>query len=88
MEQINQQILQEKWAPVLDSEDAGKIQDSHRRQVTAVVLENQERAFAEQAQLTEVAANKTGGGVDNWDPVLISLVRRSNTCLIALSMDQ
>ena len=86
MEQINQQILQEKWAPVLDSEDAGKIQDSHRRQVTAVVLENQERAFAEQAQLTEVAANKTGGGVDNWDPVLISLVRRSTPNLLAFDL--
>jgi len=86
MEQINQQILQEKWAPVLDSEDAGKITDSHRRQVTAVVLENQERAFAEQAQLTEVAANKTGGGVDNWDPVLISLVRRSTPNLLAFDL--
>ena len=41
MEQINQQILQEKWAPVLDSEDAPKIADAHRRHVTAVILENQ-----------------------------------------------
>jgi hypothetical protein len=43
--EINQQLLQEKWAPVLDSEDANKIQDSHRRYVTAVVLGNQEKAF-------------------------------------------
>jgi len=86
MEQINQQILQEKWAPVLDSEDAGKIQDSHRRHVTAVVLENQEKAFAEQSQLNEIAANKTGGGVDNWDPVLISLVRRSTPNLLAFDL--
>jgi hypothetical protein len=86
MEQINQQILQEKWAPVLDSEDAGKITDSHRRHVTAVVLENQEKAFAEQASLTEVAANVTGSGVDNWDPVLISLVRRSTPNLLAFDL--
>ena len=86
MEQINQQILQEKWAPVLDSPDAGKITDSHRRHVTAVVLENQEKAFAEQASLTEVAANVTGSGVDNWDPVLISLVRRSTPNLLAFDL--
>ena len=48
MEQINQTMLQEKWAPVLDSQEAGTIGDSHRRRVTAVVLENQEKAFAEE----------------------------------------
>ncbi len=54
MEEINQIQLQEKWAPVLDSQDAGKIADPHRRAVTAVVLENQEKAFAqEKAQITE-----------------------------------
>ena len=48
MEAINQTMLQEKWAPVLDSQEAGKIGDAHRRKVTAVVLENQEKAFAEE----------------------------------------
>jgi len=87
MEEINQIQLQEKWAPVLDSQDAGKIADPHRRAVTAVVLENQEKAFAqEKAQITEVAANKTGGGVDNWDPVLISLVRRATPALLAFDL--
>jgi hypothetical protein len=86
MEEINQKQLQEKWAPVLDSENASKITDSHRRHVTAVVLENQEKAFAEQASLTETAANKTGSGVDNWDPILISLVRRSTPALLAFDL--
>ena len=94
MEQINQQILQEKWAPVLDSEDAGKITDSHRRHVTAVVLENQEKAFKEEHQLTEVAANAMGassstagaGAYDTWDPVLISLVRRATPNLLAFDL--
>jgi hypothetical protein len=87
MEEINQIQLQEKWAPVLDSQDAGKIADPHRRAVTAVVLENQEKAFAqERAQITEIAANKTGGGVDNWDPVLISLVRRATPALLAFDL--
>jgi len=87
MEEINQIQLQEKWAPVLDSKDAGKIADPHRRAVTAVVLENQEKAFAqEREQIMEVAANKTGGGVDNWDPVLISLVRRATPALLAFDL--
>ena len=87
MEEINQIQLQEKWAPVLDSQDAGKIADPHRRAVTAVVLENQEKAFAQEAQLQEAAAaNKTGGGVDNWDPVLISLVRRATPALLAFDL--
>ena len=87
MEEINQIQLQEKWAPVLDSQDAGKIADPHRRAVTAVVLENQEKAFAQEAQLQEAAAaNKTGGGVDNWDPVLISLARRATPALLAFDL--
>ncbi len=87
MEEINQIQLQEKWAPVLDSQDAGKIVDAHKRAVTAVVLENQEKAFAqEKQQLSEVAANKTGAGVDNWDPVLISLVRRATPALLAFDL--
>ena len=86
MEEINQIQLQEKWAPVLDSKDAGKIADPHRRAVTAVVLENQEKAFLQERELTEVAANKTGSGVDNWDPVLISLVRRATPALLAFDL--
>lgn len=35
--------LVEKWAPVLNEETSGKIADSHRRSVTAAVLENQEK---------------------------------------------
>jgi len=87
MEEINQIQLQEKWAPVLDSQDAGKILDPHRRNVTAVVLENMEKQqIQERAQLNEIAANKTGGGVDNWDPVLISLVRRATPALLAFDL--
>ena len=87
MEEINQIQLQEKWAPVLDSKDAGKIMDAHRRRVTAVVLENQEKAFAEEHSITEAAAaNKTGSGVDNWDPVLISLVRRATPAMLAFDL--
>ena len=39
--------LQEKWKPVLEHPDIPKIEDSYKRAVTAVILENQERAMAE-----------------------------------------
>jgi len=96
--EINQQILQEKWAPVLDSEEAGSITDQHKRRVTAVVLENQEKAFAEErahiGALHETAANAMGassstagaGNIDTWDPVLISLVRRATPNLLAFDL--
>jgi hypothetical protein len=88
--------LVEKWAPILDEESAGKIQDSHRRAVTAAVLENQEIAFRESNQINEVAANTAAGsnsvtgGVGSagagWDPVLIALVRRAMPNLIAYDL--
>ena len=83
--EINRQVLQEKWAPVLDSQEAGTINDRHRRAVTAVVLENQENAFREESQLTETAANATAD-VANWNPVLISLVRRATPAMLAFDL--
>ena len=73
----------EKWGPVLDHPELPQIKDAHRRNVTAVVLENQEKALKEEkAQLSE-SANATGASVDNYDPVLISLVRRALPNLMA-----
>jgi len=79
--------LIEKWSPVLDNEDAGKIQDAHRKAVTAAILENQEKAFQEQAaqggMLTEAAPSNATTSADNWNPVLIALVRRAMPNLMA-----
>ena len=79
--------LQSKWAPVLNHEDMPPITDRYRSAVTAVLLENQEQAIREQS-LHEAPTNSGGGlgtgtGVDSYDPVLISLVRRSMPNLIA-----
>jgi len=41
--------LQEKWAPLLDYDGLDPIKDSHRRAVTAVLLENQEKFLREQS---------------------------------------
>ena len=78
--------LQEKWQPVLEHPDLPKIEDSYKRAVTTLILENQEKALKEDNNfLTEVApVNSMGGGqMDTWDPILISLVRRAMPNLIA-----
>ena len=80
--------IMEKWTPVLDAEEAPSLGDKHRRAVTATVLENTEKALQEERsqqnfQLTEAPANATGSNIDNWDPILIGLVRRAMPNLIA-----
>jgi hypothetical protein len=77
--------LQEKWQPVLEHPDLPKIEDSYKRAVTTLILENQEKAMKEdRGFLSETAPlNSTGGSIDNWDPILISLVRRAMPNLIA-----
>ena len=88
--------LQKKWAPVLEHADLPKITDPYKRAVTALVLENQVQAMAkENGYLTEASpTNSAGtggfgsgalatGAVAGFDPILISLVRRSLPNLIA-----
>ena len=94
--------IQDKWAPVLDHDALGVIKDQHRRSVTAMMLENTERALVESAAhgsyqtLNETIVSTGGvnsmggssstagsGGIDTFDPVLISLVRRAMPNLIA-----
>tara|TARA_Y100001937_G_scaffold51266_1_gene71279 strand:- start:3545 stop:4699 length:1155 start_codon:yes stop_codon:yes gene_type:complete len=105
---FNAEHLQEKWAPLLNYEGLEEIKDSHRRAVTAVLLENQEKflrdeqAFASGTNLTEAvptnSANAAGasggfsgsataaGPVAGFDPVLISLIRRSMPNLVAYDL--
>ena len=100
MQGFNAEHLQEKWAPILDHE--GGIKDSHRRMVTAVLLENQERALREEREfLSEAPTNATGsngatagfsadapagGPTAGFDPVLISLIRRAMPNLVAYDL--
>jgi len=86
---ISYDKLVEKWAPVLNEESAGAIKDNHRKAVTAAILENQEQALREQG-LMETPANAAGdgtvsggGNADNWNPILIALVRRAMPNLMA-----
>jgi len=76
--------LQEKWQPVLEHPDLPKIEDSYKRAVTTVILENQEKAVREDRSfMSEAAPVNAVANVDNFDPVLISLVRRAMPNLIA-----
>jgi hypothetical protein len=90
--------IQNKWAPVLDHDALSPIKDQHRRSVTAMMLENTEKALVESSAhgqyqtLNEtVPVNFMGsssstagaGGIDTFDPVLISLVRRAMPNLMA-----
>ena len=83
--------IQNKWKPILEHADLPPIKDSHKKAVTAQILENTERAIAEARSsmggsglLMEAGpANSTGNAIDNFDPVLISLVRRAMPNLVA-----
>jgi len=80
---ISYDRLIEKWAPVLNEESAGNINDHHKKAVTAAVLENQEIALREEGMLTEAAPSNNAANVSNWNPVLIALVRRAMPNLMA-----
>jgi hypothetical protein len=86
----SRQDLLKKWAPVLDHEGVAPIKDAYRKEVTAVLLENQERSINEEKQALFEAthANQAGAmpdssGVAKFDPILISLVRRAIPQMIA-----
>ena len=97
---LNQEALQEKWAPLLDYDGLDEIKDPHRRMVTAVLLENQEKALREEREFLSEAppTNSTNSGANpgfganaasptaGFDPVLISLIRRSMPNLVAYDL--
>jgi len=101
MQMYNSEYLQEKWAPILDYDGLDKIQDPHRRSVTAILLENQEKELREERSfLSEAPTNSTatganagfsadaaaGGPTAGFDPVLISLIRRAMPNLVAYDL--
>ena len=91
---LNSTLVQ-KWQPILEHADLPSIGDSHRRAVTAQLLENTEIALREGSayssqrllgEATHTPTNATGADIDNYDPVLISLVRRAMPNLVAYDM--
>ena len=94
---FNEEVLN-KWKPILEHSDLPRIADAHRRNVTATLLENTEKAIREagggfgQQTLLETGTNAAGvggyataggTGVAGYDPILISLIRRAMPNLVA-----
>ena len=100
MQMFNAEHLQEKWSPILDYDGLDPIRDSHRRAVTAILLENQERELREERSFlsespTVNTQSSTGtpgfsagasSPVAGFDPVLISLIRRAMPNLVAYDL--
>ena len=98
----NSEQLQEKWAPILDYDGLDPIKDAHRRSVTAILLENQEKELREESEFLSEAPNvntqsgssaagfsadaTAAGPVAGYDPVLISLIRRAMPNLVAYDL--
>jgi len=87
---LNEEITR-KWGPVLEHPDLPRIQDAHKRSVVAQMLENTESALREAGsyspqsllETSDQSPTNVSGGSLNYDPVLISLVRRAMPNLIA-----
>ena len=97
MQMPSNEVLQEKWAPLLNYDGIDPIKDAHRKAVTAQLLENQEIALREEKEFLHEAAptNSVGNGgftssggqtVAGFDPVLISLIRRAMPNLVAYDL--
>ena len=102
MQMFNSEYLQEKWAPILDYDGLDPIKDAHRRATTAILLENQEKELREERSFLSEAPNvntqssssaagfsadaAAAGPVAGFDPVLISLIRRSMPNLVAYDL--
>ena len=80
--------IQKKWSAILEHADLPEIKDNYKKTVTAILLENQEKALKEErGMLNELApANNIGdgsAGVAKYDPIMIGLVRRAMPNLMA-----
>ena len=91
--------LTKKWGDVVECQDLPEIKNPYRKAVTTLLLENTERAIMEERRQLAVAAgyghmlveaaptnSVAAGGIQNYDPILISLLRRSLPNLIAYDL--
>ncbi len=72
-----------KWSPILDNANFPKIKDAYRRDVTGALLENTQNALLTEASPNTNLTSISAGGISNWEPVLINLVRRTMPTLVA-----
>jgi len=87
--QLLSESVKNKWKPILEHKALPEIKDSYRKHVTTVLLENQEQCLREAQGIlgtqlgTANAGAGTTTGIDSFDPILISLVRRAMPNLMA-----
>ena len=90
-EQLLNEEIKEKWKPVLEHENFAEITDRYRKSVTNIVLENQvaflkDRGLIRESEDPTNVTNDTDGNIQNWNPVLISMIRRSTPNLLAFDV--
>ena len=88
--QMLSESTRQKWAPLLNHASLPAIADQYKKTVTTILLENQERALREDNSISGSGLGTVGGGtvgtttgLDSFDPILISLVRRAMPNLMA-----
>jgi hypothetical protein len=84
-EHLTPEQIQEKWKPILEHEEISEIKDNYRKRVTGILLQNEEEALKSEANINEAPTNVVGG-MDKYDPVLISMVRRSVPAMLAFDI--
>jgi len=84
-EHLTPEQIQEKWKPILEHEEISEIKDNYRKRVTGILLQNEEEALKSEANISEAPTNVIGG-MDKYDPVLISMVRRSVPAMLAFDI--
>jgi len=97
--EINVAEIVKKWEPILEYEGLPSIKDTHRRNMTAILLENTRQALAESGAHSDyrllsedpipvnaISGGVGGGNIDTFDPILISLIRRTAPNLIAYDL--
>lgn len=82
--------LMKKWKPVLEHKSLPPISDMNRMQVTAAILENTENSLKKEGGVVQsslisesVGQTNHAGQAAGYDPVMISLIRRSVPNLLA-----
>jgi len=76
-----------KWSPVINSEGCQPIAESWKKKVTTILLENTHRVLlSEDAPVNQSGVFPNATNLKGFDPVLISLIRRTMPNLLAYDL--
>lgn len=83
---MSNQLIKEKVQGLIESDKFPAIGNDYKRYVTERALENQINFLQSMNEDGSVGASSQTAGVQNWDPVLIRMVRRSMPQLMAFDL--